>query len=509
MPIAAVAAALALFVFVFIERSHLHFSNVDEYTYAAQTRAYGHGLTQGVAGLVDAVRGYASYAPLVPVMALPIAAVSESPHSLILVQLLFLALLAVSCWSILRTVDYANHTAVAVACAITSLPPVLKYAGLYHFAVASTACAALTAAGYLSSERFTRRVPSAVTGIGFGLLAISRTIAIVYVAALAAAIVIDLALAKRLRRDQLVNAGVGALIALVLAGPWWALNGRSAINYLAGLGYDPSWGFAPEVSAVERVRLRTSVTAYQTGSVLAAVTALLAAITLVRVRGTARLRPVGFLCAVSVIGLATLCTSSTGGSGFALPLVVLMACGVAAGARSLSRITQTGIAVATAALGALSFVLAPGLIEPRQIGGDNLWSDPVIVRREIEHALGCDCRLPNLDALNRDIYRVVGGASMLVIREDSLVNFNSLQHWARMNEQETILDSPPYGAELPDRAELASAEFVLGGRSPASYHRRMDSRQLPFVLRAAGFRPLLVRQLSPRNELVLWARADL
>src|SRR5918992_2407174 len=89
---ATLGGVAAVFGVIVLLRWQEGFSNVDDYLYAIQTQTYFDALPNP-RDLIDAWRAHGSNTPAVPMMALPLAAVSTSPHLLVLVQLIPLLVL--------------------------------------------------------------------------------------------------------------------------------------------------------------------------------------------------------------------------------------------------------------------------------------------------------------------------------------------------------------------------------------------------------------------------------
>ena len=160
---ATLGGVAAVFGAVVILRWQEGFSNVDDYLYAAQTRAYFDALPDPGA-LVDAWRANGSNAPALPTLALPLAAAGSSPHWLVVVQLIPLLVLVASVRSLLGSLGVAPRAAWIGAGGIGLLAPVLGYAAMYHFGLAAAACTALAFAAYARSDRLARRRPALVRG---------------------------------------------------------------------------------------------------------------------------------------------------------------------------------------------------------------------------------------------------------------------------------------------------------------------------------------------------------
>src|SRR5215207_8423157 len=307
---ATLGGVAAVFGIVVILRWQEGFSNVDDYLYAAQTRAYFDALPDP-RELVDAWRANGSNAPAVPTLALPLAAVGSSPHWLVAVQLIPLLVLVASVRTLLETLGVSTRAAWIGAGGIGLLAPVMGYA-------------ALAFAAYARSDRLARRAPALVLGLALGALALTRVMAPVYVLAVAAPIAVDVLFG--LDRARLANAALALLAAAVVAAPWWAVSGETAWDYLVSAGYGESV-FTHEASRLEIARERFDWTADESGWLLTGLLALLLAYSVRSVwRRVEGWRLLACLLGACAVGMAALATSSNAGTAFALPFVVLGAC---------------------------------------------------------------------------------------------------------------------------------------------------------------------------------------
>ncbi|MEY2591839.1 MAG: hypothetical protein QOJ67_3823 [Acidimicrobiaceae bacterium] len=488
---AALAIVVVAFGAIYVRRVTGGVSNVDDYLYALQSKAYLTGLGEGPRGLISSWRSFSTNSPLVPMAATPIAVFSSHPNVLVLVQLVALIGLLIACWALLSQLGCARSGTWAAAAVVVCIPPVLTYGGMLHFALAASACCVGALAAYLASDRLRLLRPTLLFGLVLGLLGISRVIAPVYVAALLAPVAVDLLSDRQdvsLRLKRLAFAGGAALI---VAGPWWLLNGRSAIQYLRGLGYDSSSGFAEKQSPLELLQGRLTHTADETGWLLAAailVLVVVATFQALRVRN----RPVLLSIAVAVLGILALATSSNSGTAFALPFVAVAAC---VAASVVTRGPRPMLIVAV--------VLVATLVLPSSsLGGRRhpLWLSGTPAEMQAQGALGCDC-VVDTDVLNREVLDHVVGRT-LVVRDDAVVNLNVMGFL----REDVVLLTPPYGARSVSSALLASVETVVTGSTAAPYHSAIDFKNLDPELRSAGFTLLWERRLSPANDVVVWHR---
>src|SRR6185369_15242471 len=111
------------------------------------------------------------------------------PDGVVLLQLPLLLALFALVFGIVERASGARSALVAAL--ITTLsPPVLCWSLMVHMAIASAVCALGSLEAYVRSDGFTRRWPSIYVGVWIGLLAISRSMAPVYVAMVSAAILV-------------------------------------------------------------------------------------------------------------------------------------------------------------------------------------------------------------------------------------------------------------------------------------------------------------------------------
>ena len=255
-------------------------------------------------------------APLVPVLA---AAPSHlgGVQGAVGVEVGFLILLVIGAYLL------ARHWLGPAASGVTALAvgvnqAVLGWSLMLNFALAATTATVWTFASYLSSDRLQKRGWTVVVGISGGLLLLSRSLALVYALPLAVVIAVDLIWSHRARLSELPWLGIGIATGLVvvIAGPWWAVSGRSALHYLGGTGYQN--GVRLSVAAIGR---RLYWTLYDLGrfQAIALVVGLGVFVVLVATR-----RPGGggrlLIGAWAIMTILLLSTSYPGGTGFGLPV---------------------------------------------------------------------------------------------------------------------------------------------------------------------------------------------
>lgn len=503
-----VSFALAMFGAVIAVRWHSQVSNVDDYAYALQTRAYLDAIGLHPHALVDAWRQYGSYSPLVPMIALPVAAVDSSLSVLVLVQVIPLLVLLFSARSLLASLGCRLWVSWLAAALITTVPPVLGYAAMYHFGLAATACTVLAADAYARSARLRRRRAALVLGLALGLLAVARVIAPVYIAALLAAIFVDGALDRADRRARATNAALAAVVAVVVAAPWWLAAGPTATRYLTSAGYG-SGAFTAGGSRAEIALHRLTWTATETGWLLALVIATLTLWALACVaRRVAGWRLGAFLIAVALLSLAFLATSSNAGTAFALPVVALLCCPAVWGIEHLRRPVR-GVAIAAC----LASLVLPalgllGLVGHGVVRGRALWQVDLPGATEARAALGCRrCAPPDTDALADHVLAIVGRRPVLVVRDDAVVNVESLRYVAKRHGfVPAIVPVRPDGRVTP--RELSRVAYVVAGGTLGPYHPNVNGFEVLSALDAARFQRVYERKLGAFNDVAIWAAPD-
>jgi len=503
-PALSVVFTIGMLSAVLAVRWHAHYSNVDDYFYALQTRAYVDALGLNPLPLVHAWQAYGSSTPLIPMLALPIAAIDTSPDVLVLIQAIPLLVLLFSIRSLLGSLGLRPASAWLAAALITTLPPVLGYAAMYQYGLAATACMAVAGAAYARSNRLRTRAPTLLLGVAVGLLAVSRVVAPVYVAALLGAIAIDV-LADRGDGSsaRMRNAGLAAVITLAIAAPWWLTTGSSAVHYLTSAGYGV--GLPGERSShLDAVVHRFTWTATESGWLLSAVVGAL----LVWAVGCMRRRAPGWrlaawLVGVAALGMVLLATSSDRGTAFALPCFVLACCVAAWGIEGIAPRTRVVVLAATV----LSLVV-PGLalmdlVGPARLGGQELWQVGTPGLGQARSALGCHCAPPDSNALAAQVVRIVGERPMLIVRDDALLNPQSLRYESTRQGLTANFSTPPADGVVT-RSELSKVRYVLAGATPGPY---LNVNLVEFLreLHNFRFRPVLNLELSATNSVLLLA----
>lgn len=487
------AALTVLFAVVYVRRLRMGLSNVDDYLYARQT------LTIGDRGLVEGWRSFGHNSPLVPTLAVPLAALRRSPHVMVLVQLPLLLGLYVASGGALAQLGVPRSARWWGAAGVAAVGPVVLYAGMYSFALAAAAATVAALWAYLASDRLRRRVPTVLLGFALGALLLSRVVSPVYVVALLLPLGFDALRSVDAGRDRarrLANALLGVVAALVVAGPWWLLNGREAVSYLLGAGFDDASGFARANGLVDRFVDRAAHSAHETGWLLSVA---VVALVVLAMAGRTRAR---LPAASALVGLVLLASSSNKGTAFALPLLVLglVAAGGALHARFGERVVTASVLVAILTGVAAAFgVAAPS-------GAGELWVSRLPVHDQADESLGCACTSDLPSDLHATVLEQAGPGTVLVVRDDAVLNVEGLR-FANRQPSRVRITTPPFGASTLDDELLADATAVVLGATPSPYHAAMDLDALETQVRLAGFELHWRRALSEENRIEIWRRS--
>ena len=482
----AAAAVIVAFVATYLLRLSGGFDNVDDYLYARQTHRYLESLTSSDLGIVTAWKEFAQNSPLVPALATPLAAVDRAPSTLVLVNLPLLVGLFGGVAVLMRHLGLEGRTRWVAAVVVTCLPPVLTYTAMLNFALAATTCTVGALAAYLSSDRLRHRRPTLMLGALFGLLVLSRVVALVYLAALVAGMVVDVLLDRTDIGPRVRNAALGAVPAAVLAAPWWLTAGPSAWRYLRTAGYG-STVFTRQASLLDRELSRLRIITDETGLILVVLALIGIVIALVRPSRTVLLTTGIGLLTVLLLG-----TSSNTGTAFGLPAVVLLASVATAG---LARLRATSLAAAAAALALVVGVFVQ--TTPPTVDRHPLWLSGTPGTAQADAALGCVCVPDDLPGLNRSVVDLTAGQPVLILRADALLNPESLRFAGPIDLR---------GPDGPlDATAVTGIPFVLAGTTNGSY-LGTDLASAPATLTSLGFEPVLTRQLSPTNAVVLYRK---
>lgn len=502
--VAGAGFVLAMLAAVLALRWRSHYSNVDDYLYALQTRAYRDAIGLHLRPLVHAWKAYGANSPLVPTLALPVAAIDASPNALVLVQVVPLGALFLSVRSLLSSLGSGPRAASVAAAVVSTLPPVLGYAAMYHFALAATACTALAAAAYARSDRLLRTRAALVLGVALGLLSLARVVAPIYIAALCAPVALDVAFEADRRAVRVRNAALAVLVAVALAAPWWASAGPAAVHYLTSAGYGGG-SFTHGGSAIDVLARRFTWTATESGWLLAALIAVLTVWSCAcAIRRCPGWRLAAVLIATAIVGLLLLGTSSNEGTAFALPLVVLLCVAAVWGVERMPRRLRPVVAGLCSAALVVPALALLDVVGPAQVAGRQLWQVGTPGLAQARAVLGCRCDPPDSDRLSARVLRVVGGRPFLLVRDDALLNVNSLRYEAARRGGPARLSVPGQGPGL-SAGQLDRADYAVAGGTLGPYNPSVNFLAAALQLRAARFHPVLSLTLSRVNSVVVWA----
>jgi hypothetical protein len=291
------------------------------------------------------------------------------------------------------------------------------------------------------------------------------------------------------------------------------------MHYLLEAGYSSGSVFTVDASPTDTLVGRLTRTADETGWLLSGFLVLYfilgvagALRALLRARATTSgdeaARTTILSAAVVLLGLLFLGTSSNAGTAFALPFVVLMAVVGTAGSAMLVRGRALPLRVAIWTVTSAGLVLSVVAVflpdPPSQVDHRQLWLSGTPARAQYEQALGCGCPLPDATELNKRIYQQIGHRPTLVLRDDAIVNPESLRFLGQTRDDPVDLIAPAGGDPTLDPALLETVDFALAGQTAAPYHA-VDLAAAEAVLEANGFRRVITERLSPANVVELWA----
>ncbi len=253
----------------------------------------------------------------------------------------FLVLLAVAVYGIGERLEGPRLGALAAGVAVT-LPGVFLYSREFIFALPTATLLACAVYCLLRSDGLLVRRWAIACGVALGLMLLTRSMAITYVpGVLAAGLVCILARRHGDLSKRLLNMSLLILTGTALAATWYVPNFTAIYDYLTGFGYGKQskyYGNSDSLLSWERLRaVPTTLTREDLLLPLAAVLLVgLLTVAVVAVRRTLRspdrratVLRLASTDAMSVLivfaaGFAALTSSRNGGSGFTLPIAVLI-----------------------------------------------------------------------------------------------------------------------------------------------------------------------------------------
>jgi hypothetical protein len=503
--VASTGVVTAVWWCAWIVRMQYSSPNVDDYAYTMVARGIWLPFANGdLLGGVRAFLGTGKNAPLVPAMGAPFS--NLGPDFVVLVQ--FPLLIALTTFVFLIVHRIVGHKRASMAALMTALSaPVLNWSLMVHMALAATVCALGVVDAYLRSDGFARRWPSMWVGIWIGLLALSRSIAPVYVATMCATLLLGVLIFHR--RDVVrhsPNMIGGMLAAGAVAAPWYWSSGPAALSWLGSVGYSAGSGF---VESGSHLRIRFETTRHEAGDALIALLLLMLALALLE-RGSRRraaseniakeTRFVLFVFAGLVMSFLT--TTKVAGTAFALPAVVavipaVFLClpreGPAAKILAPACLVVAGLAVMQACL-------VSGWEGRSRAAPAPLYADGVLA------AIGGP--RPGTAARVTDyIAGIVREKDIFITRDDAVVNVQGIRYLKLRNKWGGRVGFPSYNLASSRVRVPSNYAFVLSGQSCAPYHRNVDRAVIESSLEVEGWSVVASLKLSGCNDVVLWQRA--
>ena len=211
--------------------------DIDEAGYLSIAISDLRGWEQGgIGGWWDVVQAPSIQAPLMTAMTTPVFVVT-GPGVLpgLLVPLLLGGVLLVAAHALGHAVG-GTRVAWLTLALTAAAPVVIAYSRSYNFAIAAAATSALLLLALARSQALDQRGWMIAAGVFAGLTALARTMTLSYLPAVAVPVLLALVVGPR-RGRRLANTGLSALAAVVVAGPWYRVNGEGVLDYLTSTGY--------------------------------------------------------------------------------------------------------------------------------------------------------------------------------------------------------------------------------------------------------------------------------
>ena len=488
--VAALLVTTAVWVVLFVARVQVHQIDVDSYGYAYLARDLWESHNP-----VSSFLHTGSTSPLVPLVAAPGAAVG-GVYGAMSVELPFLLMLVAGSYFLAR-VWTAPMAAMMAALLVALNEDVSSYAVRLNFAVPTTAALVWAFYSYIKSGHLRNWNWSLVFGVAIAAVLLSRSMSFVYVVPLVAVAAIDLAIDMVRHGHVLRLPALGALATtLVLAGPWWLVSGHQAIQYLQSAGYQQSSGytsrgFALDATTVEQ-RARWTLSELGWGESWALGIAVLAALCAVVLRHrTLKLTALWMMALWVLLTGLVLSSSSNPGSGFGLPVIVVVILLAAAVLGQLSRRVLPLLAVPVAG------ILVVGLVA-ETTGGGQWWPAPY----------GGNVRT-NSDLISAQAARLIGSSPTLLAQNTNFLSYYGI----RWNDgANPLLLSPPLSLNGTGVAigELARVKMVITGSSTESFDPSVNQSAIESAAHRDGFHVIRAWSVGQDQSgaLLLWQRGN-
>jgi hypothetical protein len=390
------------------------------------------------------------------------------------------------------------------ALAVALNEDVSSYAVMLHFAVPTAAALVWAFYSYLRSRHLRDWKWSLIFGVAIAVMLLSRSMSIVYVVPLVVVAGIDLIVDISRNGSVLRLPALGAVATtLVLVGPWWLVSGSVAIHYLHNAGYQPSSGYTTQGVALNAttIKQRATWTLSELGwgeSWVLAVALLASLWVVVRHHRALKLGALWMLAVWVVLTSLILSSSSNIGTGFGLPVIVILIllAAVVLGQMSWRILPVLGVVLAG--------VLAFGLVS-EATGSGSWW--PVAPYRSEVVASGGSFRT-NVDLINAQVARLIGPSPTLVAQDGDILNINGIGWYAGSGKPQSllVLPSTPNGTRIAVD-ELARARYVITGSGFGSFHPLVNQGSVESAAHRQGFHVIRLWLLSG-SYFALWQRGN-
>jgi hypothetical protein len=317
--------------------------DIDEAGYLNFAFADRHGFaTHGLLGFFDAVVRQRQYAPLVPMVAAPVLAVfGNSPVVGFSTQLVFLGALAAGGFGLGDALGGRRAGFLAGVIVVLSAGG-FDFGRTFLFVLASTAFFTISVWALIKTERFARWTWSVAWGAATGLMLLSRTFTLAFLPALGLAATLLVLRGPRPLRIPLRNLALGGLIACGTAGWWYVPNISPLVRYLINNGYQTESQYYDTSGSPAGIHFWTArlLQLLNQGLYLGPALILLVAVVIAVSRWLRHQRgrrwraadvlewsatPFGTVVVVAAASYVSLTSSRTGGPGYAVPLIPLVA----------------------------------------------------------------------------------------------------------------------------------------------------------------------------------------